>query len=37
VYEHIALSVYSIDYKLRWLQYICSVSSPLGRHKLSHT
>ena len=31
VYGSIALSVYKIDYTLRCLEYICSVSSPL-RH-----
>ena len=28
VYGTIALSVYKIDYSLRCLEYICSVSSP---------
>jgi len=35
VYETIALSVYKIDYTLKCLEYICSVSSPLRRHVLS--
>jgi len=33
LYGNIALSVcLKIDYKLRCLEYICSVSSPLRRH-----
>jgi len=35
VYGHIAMSAYKIDYALRCLEYICSVSSPLRRHGLS--
>jgi len=34
VYENIALSDYKTDYTLRCLEYICSVSSPLRRHRL---
>jgi len=36
VYETNALSVYKVDYTLRCLEYICSVSSPLRRQRLSH-
>jgi len=35
VFRTIALSVFKIDYKLRCLEYICSVSSPLRRQALA--
>jgi len=35
VYGNIVMSVYKIDYTLRCLEYICSVSSPLRRYRLS--
>jgi len=34
VYRKIALSVFKIDYTLRYLDYICSVSSPLRRYRV---
>jgi len=34
VYGNIALSVYKIDFTVRCLEYICSVSSQLRRHGL---
>jgi len=34
VYGNIVLSVYILDYTLRCLEKICSVSSPLKPHRL---
>jgi len=34
IYGNIALSVYKMDYTLRCLEYICSVSSPLWHHRI---
>jgi len=34
VYVNIALSIYKIDYTLKYLEYMCSVTSPLRRHRL---